>query len=107
MLTISIQSIVAFIGTGLLILLIACMYWRGLRKAFPCFFLYLFVVLFNSEALLLIKSFSLVVHFYELCIRHRPGLWPLRIIPARQHLGSRICRDLGKSGLRVRDHARI
>ena len=64
MLTISIQSIVAFIGTGLLILLIACMYWRGLRKAFPCFFLYLFVVLFNSEALLLIKSFSLVVHFY-------------------------------------------
>jgi hypothetical protein len=62
--TLSIQDLVSFLGDGLLILLIVGMQRRGQRRTFPFFFIYLFVVLFRSEALLLIKPFFPVTHFY-------------------------------------------
>src|SRR5438067_819321 len=64
MLNISIQELVPLLATSLLIPLIITMRQPGQRKGFPCFFIYLFVILFKSEALLLIKPFYPVAHFY-------------------------------------------
>jgi hypothetical protein len=59
------REIIALLGTCLLIALIIAIHRREHRKAFPFFFLYLFVVLFKSEALELIQPFFPVVHFYS------------------------------------------
>ncbi len=58
------QHFVSPLGTALLIPLIWILHRRGYRKMFPCFFVYLVVVLFKSETLQLIKPFSRSAYFY-------------------------------------------
>ena len=60
----SIDDLVGLLVTTLLIPLIIIMHRRGQRKLFPFFFAYLLVVLFKSEALQLIQSFSPKGYFY-------------------------------------------
>ena len=59
-----IQSFLSVLCAALLVTLAWVMHKRGQRKVFPCFFVYLLVVLFKSEALQLIKPFSAAGYFY-------------------------------------------
>jgi predicted secreted protein len=64
MFNLPIAEIISFSGTLLLLALIVTIHRRGEQKTFPRFFLYLIVVLFKSEIVLLIQPFSAVAHFY-------------------------------------------
>jgi hypothetical protein len=64
MFNLSIRDSIALLGSCLLLTLIVALYRREERKRFPCFFLYLIVVLFKAELVALIKPFSAVPGFY-------------------------------------------
>jgi len=60
----SIPDLIALLGTVFLVVLLVVMHRNGQRESFPNFFLYLVIVLFKSEILLIVKPFSPVVYFY-------------------------------------------